>query len=85
MHNFKISNLMPMGWPMGVLGPVAPWQVSKESEDIGHVGYQFYSDFCTEDEYRVNNPFKFQIRRPWGGPWASSGSHCVFTSFLNFA
>ena len=56
---------MPMGWPTGVLGPVAPWQVSKEPEDIGHVGYQFYSDFCTENEYRVNNPLKFQIRRPW--------------------
>ena len=30
IQNFKILNLMPMGWPMGVPGPGAPWQVSKE-------------------------------------------------------
>ena len=30
-----------------VQGP--PWEVSKDSYDIGHVGCQFYSVFCTEN------------------------------------
>ena len=34
--------------------------------NIRHVGYQFYSDFSSENEYRVNTP-KFRIRLPWGG------------------
>jgi hypothetical protein len=54
-----------------VQGP--PWEVSKESYDIRHVGYQFYSVFCTENESRVATSLRFQIRLPWGGPWVSPG------------
>ena len=51
-----------------------PWEVSKEPNDTRHVGYQFYSDFSTENKYRVNTQLKlkFWIRLPWGdppGPW----------------
>ena len=58
-HTFKISNQTPMGCSMGVQGP--PWEVSKEPNDIRHVGYQFYSDFSTENEYRVNTPLKLLL------------------------
>ena len=50
---------------MGVSGP--PWKVSKESNDIRHVGYQFYSVFSTENESRVDIYLRFQIRLPQGG------------------
>ena len=53
---------------MGVQGP--PWKVSKESNDIRHVGYQFYSFFSTENESRVDTYPIFQIRLPQGGPWS---------------
>ena len=54
-------------------GPPWPWEVSKEPNDIRHVGYQFYSVFCTENESRVATFLRFRIRLPWGGPWASLG------------
>ena len=54
---------------MGVPGP--PWKVSKESNDIRHVRYQFYSVFSTENESRVDKYLRFQIRLPQGGPGAS--------------
>jgi hypothetical protein len=39
------------------MGPEAPLVgVFKEPNDITHVGYQFYSDFRTEKEYRINTP-----------------------------
>ena len=50
-----------------VQGP--PWGVSQKPNDARHVGYQFYSDFSTENKYRVSTPLKFQIRLPLGGPW----------------
>ena len=56
---------------MGVLGP--PWKVPKESNDMRHVGYQFYSVFSTENESRVDTYLRFQIRLPQGGPWGSRG------------
>ena len=56
---------------MGVSGP--PWKVSKESNDMRHVGYQFYSVFSTENESRVDTYIRFQIRLPQGGPWGSRG------------
>jgi hypothetical protein len=40
-------------------GPPWPWEVSKEPNDIRHVGYQFYSVFCTENEYKVKTYLKF--------------------------
>ena len=52
---------------MGVPGP--PWKVFKESNDIGHVGYQFYLVFSTENESRVVTYLRSQIRLPQGGPW----------------
>ena len=57
---------------MGVQGPPQLWGVSEEPNDIRHVGYQFYSVFRTENEYRVKT-FKFLIRLPQGDPWASRG------------
>ena len=54
---------------MGVLGP--PLKVSKEFNDIRHVGYQFCSVFSTENESRVDTYLRFQIRLPQGGPWGS--------------
>ena len=51
---------------MGVLGP--PWKVSKEFNDMRHVGYQFYSVFSTENESRVDTYLRFQIKLPQGGP-----------------
>ena len=51
---------------MGVPGP--PWKVSKESNDIRHVGYQFYSVFSNENESRVDTYLRFQIRLLQGGP-----------------
>ena len=54
---------------MGVPGP--PWKVPKESDDMRHVGYQFYSVFSTENESRVDTYLRFQIRLPQGGPWGS--------------
>ena len=56
---------------MGVPGP--PWKVSKEYNDIRHVGYQFYSVFSTENESRVDIYLRFQIRLTQGGPWGSQG------------
>ena len=55
----------------GVSG--SPWKVSKESNDIRHVGYQFYSVFSTENESRVDIYLRFQIRLTQGGPWGSQG------------
>ena len=52
---------------MRVPGP--PWKVPKESDDMRHVGYQFYSVFSTEIESRVDTYLRFQIRLPQGGPW----------------
>ena len=52
---------------MGVPGP--PWKVSKESNDIRHVGYQLCSVFSTENESRVDTYLTFQIRLPQGGRW----------------
>ena len=54
-------------------GPGAPLKVSKEYNDIGHVGYQFYSVFSTENETRVDIYLIIQIRLPQGGPWGSWG------------
>ena len=59
---------------MGVLrsrGPLG--RVSEEPNDTRNDGYQFCSDFRTENKYRVNTPLKFGIRLPWGSPWGSSG------------
>ena len=56
---------------MGV--PGSPWKVSKESNDIRHVGYQFYSVFSTENESRIDTYLRLQIRLPQGGPWGSRG------------
>ena len=53
----------------GSRGP--PWEVSKESNDIRHVGYQFYSVFSTENESRVDTYLKFQIRVLQADPWGS--------------
>jgi hypothetical protein len=55
-------------------------EVSKEHNDIGHDGYQFYSDFSTENEYRVKTTLEFQIRLPWGGPGASLGQGPQFSA-----
>ena len=52
---------------MGVPGP--PWEVPKESNDMRHVGYQFYSVFSTENESSVDTYLRFQIKLPQGGPW----------------
>ena len=51
--NFKSgSHRMTHGGPEGQ-GP--PWGgVSKGPNDIRHFGYQFYSDFSTENKYRVS-------------------------------
>ena len=54
---------------MGVSGP--PLKVSKGSNNMRHVGYQFHSVFSTENEYRVDTYPRFQIRLPQGGPWGS--------------
>ena len=56
---------------MGVQG--FPLKVSKEFNDITHVGYQFYSIFRNENESRVVKYIRFQIRLPHGGPWGSRG------------
>ena len=48
-------------------------KVSKEFNDITHVGYQFYLIFRTENESRVDKYIRFQIRIPQGGPWGSRG------------
>jgi hypothetical protein len=50
-----------------------PERVSGEPNDIRHVGYQLYSDFSTENKYRVKAALKFQIRLPQGDPWGSRG------------
>jgi hypothetical protein len=68
---FKIR--LPWGGPLASPGQGPPWEVSKEPNDIRHVGYQFYSVFCTENESRVATSLRFQIRLPWGGPWVSLG------------
>jgi hypothetical protein len=48
---------LPPGGPWGSMGPEAPLVgVFKEPNYITHVGYQFYSDFRTEKEYRINTP-----------------------------
>ena len=41
----KISNQTPMGWPIGVPLGRSP----KNLMEKRHVGYQFYSDFSTEN------------------------------------
>ena len=47
--------LGPLGDPQGPRqGPLKVQKGSKEPNDIRHVGYQFYSDFRNENEYRVN-------------------------------
>ena len=56
---------------MGVPGP--PWKVSKKSNDVILVGYQFYSVFSTQNESRVDTYLRFQIRLPQGCPWGSRG------------
>ena len=56
---------------MGVPGP--PWKVSKEFNDITLFGYQFYSVFSTENEYRVDIYLRIKIRLPQVGPWGSQG------------
>ena len=63
----------PPGIPSG--GPLnrGPERVSGKPNDIRHVGYQFYSDFSTENKYRVKAALKFQIRLPQGDPWGSRG------------
>jgi hypothetical protein len=48
-------------------------RVSGEPNDIRHVGYQFYTDFSTENKYRVKAPLKFQISLTQGNPWGSRG------------
>jgi hypothetical protein len=45
---------------------VPPGGSSENLMKVRHVGYQFYSDFCNENKYRVST-LKFQIRLPWGG------------------
>jgi hypothetical protein len=50
-----------------------PERVSGEPNDIRYVGYQFYSDFSTENIYRVKVALEFQIRLPQGDPWGSRG------------
>ena len=65
----RIQIRLPHGGPWGSRGP--PWEVSKESNDIRHVGYQFYSVFSTENESRVDTYLKFQIRVLQGDPWGS--------------
>ena len=69
----RIQIRLPHGGPWGSRGPGAPlhWKVSKESNDIRHAGYQFYLDFSTENESRVDIYLRFQIRLPQGGPWGS--------------
>ena len=66
LNELYITPTGPPGTPPGV-----PFEVQKGSLKnlikIRHVGYQFYSDFSTENEYRVHTP-KFRIRLPWGGP-----------------
>ena len=51
--------LGPLGIPWRPLAsqlgsPKGPERDSKEPNDIRHVGNQFYSDFRTENKYRVN-------------------------------
>ncbi len=69
------NTLGPPGAPQGPCrgAPRLPERVHEEPNYVMHVGYQFYSDFSTENEYRVKTPLKFQIRLPWGSPWASLG------------
>ena len=45
-------------------GQGPPWEVSKEPNDIRHVGYQFYSVFSTENESRVDTSSGLKIRLP---------------------
>ena len=40
-------------------------------KDIGHDGYQFYTDFSPENESRVATSLRFQRRLPQGSPWGS--------------
>ena len=55
---------------MGVPGP--PWKVPKESDDMRHVGYQFYSVFSTENESRVDTS-NISNQAPTGWPMGSLG------------
>jgi hypothetical protein len=67
---------------MGIPGSSWPsWEVSKELNGIRHVGYQFYSDFCTENESRVAKSLRFLIRLPQGGPWGSKDPGALFLEF----
>ena len=60
---------------MGVLGSRGPLgRVSEEPNDTRNDGYQFCSDFRTENKNRVNAPLNFLIRLPWGRSWGSSGA-----------
>ena len=57
--HFKFQIRLPQCGPMGSRGPEAPLgggRVSKEPNDIRHFVYQFFSDFSTENQYRVNKP-----------------------------
>ena len=50
----------------GSSGPL--WGVSEEPNDISHVGYQFYSNFSSENVYRVNTPMRvWEPRGPFMG------------------
>ena len=53
---------------MGVQGPMG---VYEEPNDTRHIGYQFHSFFCTENEYKVVQPLGDHIRRQRGVSWAS--------------
>jgi hypothetical protein len=55
----------------GSRGPLGEGGVSKETEDIAHVGYQFYSDFRTEKEYTINTSLQFlwSPKPPYATQW----------------
>ncbi len=73
-NNFKSDSHGVGKGGSGVRGPPRdPERVYDESTDIRHVGYQFYSIFSTENEYKVKIYLRFQIRLPWGSPGASRG------------
>ena len=76
------NTLGPPGAPQGPCrgAPRLPERVHEEPNYVMHVGYQFYSDFSTENEYRVKTTLEFQIRLPWGGPGASLGQGPQFSA-----
>ena len=67
----RIQIRLPQGGQWEISGP--PWKVLKESNDMRHVGYQFYSVFSTENESRVDIYLRIRIRLPQGGPWGPQG------------